>query len=208
MRIKMSNITLEESKTGHLVPIVDDNYLHSIFNPIKEAQSFVVKNIAKIESSNEYLILGLGFGYHVNELQDYCIKRGQDYKITILEPNRDLIDLFYKHKPDFKFEIFHDENMQTLFERNKFVSTLLNKPTVIPHMNSFNLNKEFFKSFLMYNAPSAPNEYNHLLSKDFSNYLGTESTSIEEHIKSIDAQGRSFSKKDFMTLAFNEIINN
>ena len=60
-----------------------DLYLHSRYNPEREAQHWVEKNTAAIKKRQPvFLIFGLGLGYHIRALHD----KFPDAKIIVLEP--------------------------------------------------------------------------------------------------------------------------
>ena len=81
-------LSLEETRNGQNTIKVNGIYLHSKYDPIKEAISFVNANIEEDQNTSGYLVLGLGLGYHVAELANRTNKQ-----ITVLEPNKELYNL-------------------------------------------------------------------------------------------------------------------
>jgi hypothetical protein len=68
------------------VPIIKykDKLLHSRYNPIDEARRWVEANSEAIDNKrNGLIIIGLGLGYHIEEI----IKRNENKDILIIEPS-------------------------------------------------------------------------------------------------------------------------
>ena len=63
-----STISLEVARNGSPVPTINGIYLHSIYDPEKEADAFVETYERQLTQKNHVLILGLGFGYHVEKI--------------------------------------------------------------------------------------------------------------------------------------------
>jgi spermidine synthase len=89
-----SQYKLEASRNGLTVPVINDVYLHSIYNPVIEAQTFAKTQEKSLKIKKHVLILGLGFGYHVEEIARIASQYHSDYQIVILEPNKRLVDDF------------------------------------------------------------------------------------------------------------------
>ena len=56
-------------------------YLHSKYNPIRESEKFIDENYS--EEFNNYLVYGLGFGYHIESL----LEKSEDISINVIESN-------------------------------------------------------------------------------------------------------------------------
>ncbi|WP_163579000.1 motility associated factor glycosyltransferase family protein [Gracilibacillus saliphilus] len=98
------NISLQKSKTNLPTITIEVNdhqaFLHSKYDPEKEAQRLIEANMEKIKGKEHVFIYGMGLGYHVEEI----IRRFPDISITVYEPN---------------IEVFH-----TLMESRKLTSIL------------------------------------------------------------------------------------
>ncbi len=152
-----ADFQIKISKTGHAVPVIGDVHLHSIYNPIKEAEAFLEKNAATIKQKNKVLILGLGFAYHVNLVLKFMeMNFGNDFEIAVVEPHlnmakecltRDLLN-------DPRVTVFSKPQAAQLYKIEEFVEFLLKGPSVLTHMASFNLHERYFRDLLSYRAPT------------------------------------------------------
>ena len=66
-------VTIKKSNSGHNIVTVGNTELHSSFNPVKEAYDLTQKYQDKLKIKNKILILGLGAGYHIQQL-DFKIR--------------------------------------------------------------------------------------------------------------------------------------
>lgn len=74
------------------VTIGDKNYfLYSRYNPKRDSSAFADEEYS--QHHREYLIYGLGLGYHINELEDLLKSDGEYYHIYIIECNKDIFKL-------------------------------------------------------------------------------------------------------------------
>lgn len=200
----MNKVQIKTSKTGLLVPVVNEVHLHSIYDPEKEAESFADKNIEKIQKNDKILILGLGFGYHVKAIEEKMKQFHRTYEIVVLEPDQELIKE-YKKKFEVDFGLFNSVNAAAIYENYDFVDFLMDKPAVIAHPNSFNLHTNFFKQFLGYAAPKNPKNYEHLLNPVLKSYFDNEDMDLADHIQKIDREGNKFTGVDYFIMSFNEL---
>ena len=168
----MDNIEVEYTKHGYPVPINNGVYLHSIFDPQKEAKTFVDSQLNRINKSNTILVLGLGFGYHIDAIFNYLNKNQIEKEICVLEPSRELIKK-YEEFPNTldRIKVFNPNSITELFEDIRFVNFLMNKPAILIHSNSFNQNKSFYKYFLNFTTNIKPDEYRHLIRGEISQNL-------------------------------------
>lgn len=152
---------IKHARTGEAVPVVNGVHLHSIYNPMKEAISLIDAHLDNLKKKNEVVILGLGFGYHVNYLiQKLKEFHGENYKVIIIEPNldvyRDCINQELVAKNNVL--IYAAYTTSELYSDQKLVHYLLRKPAIIAHGPSFNLYQEYYKSFLTFSAPTSNKE--------------------------------------------------
>ena len=139
------------------VPVVNDIYLHSLYDPIREADSFVQKNKDKIYQKNYFLILGLGFAYHVNGLIEELKKKHSDkWGIIVIEPNIKMFKECIGRKlitEDNHLKIFNGMEIEELYSKKKLIDFMVSKPIVLVHETSYNLYLDYYKKFLNYRAP-------------------------------------------------------
>ena len=144
---------LKESRNGDLVPVINGVHLHSIYNPIKEAGSFVDNNQQAINANTNFLILGLGFGYHVDALVNHLDSLNYtSYSIIVIEPNAKLVNDFNRLRgfKNHRVSITSPMNSSEVFENYDFIQFLKSKPALLKHELSFDLEKDFYKNFLRY----------------------------------------------------------
>jgi len=152
----ISSYEIKTSRTEQKVPVVNGVHLHSIYNPFKEAENLIDANIEALNGKNEVLILGLGFGYHVN----YAIEKlmeihGNNFKVIVIEPNNQV------HQDCLNLDLLNKKNVlvysgftaNELYSDLDLIHFLLKKPAMIAHPASFNLYQMYFKNFLTFEAP-------------------------------------------------------
>ncbi len=108
--------------------------LHSLYDPIKESESWVEHHREKIEKSSVVCVLGFGLGYHILEL---CKTTLAD--IVVFEPGVDILKT--------AFELM---DLTPVFSRIRFVTgdeipRLKKGFAVVEHKPSVNLNPEYFE---------------------------------------------------------------
>jgi len=108
--------------------------LHSLYNPLKEAESWVEHHREKIEKSSLISVLGFGLGYHVLEL---C--RNTEADIVVFEPRVDILKT--------AFELM---DLTPVLSRIRFITgdaipRLRKGFVVLEHNPSVNLNHEYFE---------------------------------------------------------------
>ena len=215
MEERKKQYELKTSRNGLTVPVINGIHLHSIYNPIKEAEAFATGFADTLKENNNILILGLGFGYHVEEIAKQLNSVHDSFNIIILESNQELVQEFNKKRnfEDKNIKIFSckPDKVDRLFVDLEFISFLRSKPSIIKHDPSFILEKKFFMEFLKYKAPTEISKYFDLLTEPLKNYFANsqeDTITIKEHINLIKTQKGITHQYDFGLLAFETIINN
>ena len=180
----ISSYEIKTSRTEQKVPVVNGVHLHSIYNPFKEAELLVENNIESFNNKNEVLVLGLGFGYHVNHITEKLAELyGNNFKVIVIEPNhqvhKDCLDLDILNKKNVL--IYSGFNAQELYCDLDLIHFLLKKPTMIAHPASFNLYQTYFKTFLTFTAPLELEKISAL----------TQTVEVKKYLNSFD-QGSTF----------------
>lgn len=151
------NYEIRTSKTELPVPVVNDVLLHSIYDPMREALNFVNSNREQFEEKRKFVVLGLGFGYHVAKMEEVLKEKGKAYQIYVIEPVKKVAKDFIANKP-VKFSenvtILTGENIHEFYMNENLINFLLDSPGVIAHPASFNLHKDFFTRFLRHEVGS------------------------------------------------------
>ena len=135
-----------------MVPVINDVYLHSIYDPQKESSELLKQYRDILDKSSSILILGLGYGYHVQEILRYFKSNNRKFCISVLEPSKNIIQdcLKYNRFQSNDIKIYCYPSLLKLFRSINFVKFILNKPSIIPHPPSFNLYREYFKEYFTY----------------------------------------------------------
>lgn len=148
-----SPIQIKSSKSGHLIPQIDQVSLHSEYDPIKEAKKLIDDLDKGTLRSPSFIVYGLGFAYHIVELVDRLIKlHGIKTNITVIEPNADLVAAYQQHCFPLSqvITIFCTPNVEELFRQDEFIQIIGEKPPILRHPQSYLLNKNFFDSIDSY----------------------------------------------------------
>ncbi|UCH81565.1 MAG: glycosyltransferase [Nitrospiraceae bacterium] len=77
-----ADINISKSKSGLPTLRIKNIYVHSLYNPQKEAEEWVKSNEQIIASADNIVVFGFGLGYHLSELCKHT-----DKDITVFEPD-------------------------------------------------------------------------------------------------------------------------
>ena len=153
---KITSYEVKSSRTNQRIPVVNGIHLHSVYDPKKEADGITCSHHDSLKLKNNVLILGLGFGYHVNAIiNEMSLLHGDDFKVVVIEPNRFVYedclssDLLNKKK----CIVYTGYSSVELYSDLDFIHFLLEKPAIIAHPASFNLYQRYFKDILTFEAP-------------------------------------------------------
>ena len=209
--IQVENYQVKESKSGHKVPVVNEVHLHSIYSPLREAETIVNQFKNNLEGKSSVLVLGLAFGYHVQELITYLESQNiYEFEILVLEPNKTVLRDCMELNPisDSRIQIISEEDIDTLYSDKRVIDFLLKKPAVIPHSPSFSLYKDYFKSYLTYKASNRVDDIQAKLEQQsialyLEQYDGTQS--FEDCLAEAAQKRRFDNDYDFAMLAFTKL---
>ena len=164
-----------ESKSGHKIPKINNIHLHSTYDPRYEAERFILENEELLKNNNKVLLLGLGFAYHAQYLVTFLKNLNQEnYQILIIEPNLKIVTDCESLGllPAGNISIFSGIEPNDLFQNEEFLEFLLEKPAILPHPASFNLNSTYFKNFLAFRSDkSLEAVISQIRSPEIKNYL-------------------------------------
>lgn len=207
--MNIKSYELKKSRNADIIPVIDGVHLHSIYDPQKEALSFVDLNIETINSNNNFMVFGLGFGYHIEALVKHLSDLNyNEYSIVVIEPNVNLVNDFNSMKgfTDHRISICSPMNVSEIFENIDFINFLKLKPSLLRHALSFELNQEFYKEFLTYKAPTSFKNYKHLLNESLQKmYFSENEESLEQRLNTIKTQTGATTKEDFALLALDSL---
>jgi hypothetical protein len=209
--IKTISYEVKISRNEEKIPVVNGVHLHSIYNPFKEAEGLVAAQAEALRNKKEILVLGLGFGYHVNTITDKLTQLyDDDFRVVVIEPNSQVYDdcialNLLKKKNVLVYSGF---NSNKLYSDLNLIHFLLRKPAIIAHPPSFNLYQNYFKAFLTFEAPRHIKEIiEFITSPEIKKYLSTfppESELEEILFKEIPAK-KQLEQIDFLTMALVEM---
>ena len=209
MEERYTSYKLEKSRNGLTVPVINGIYLHSIYNPCKEGHAIAELHRPTLENNNNVLILGLGFGYHVEEIAKILNQTHKKSKIIILEPNRKLAEDFVSMRnfEDKDIEILSTNDISELFSDLDFINFLMLKPALVKHDASFTLDADFYKSFLSYSSPKEITGFKHILNQSSQKLFSQfNEYSIHQATKAIISQQETNSKSASLLMAFAEVV--
>ena len=210
----ISSYEIKTSKTGLQVPVVDDIHLHSIYDPVKEAEGFIKKNQQTLTKNNNILFLGMGFGYHIDLACKILHKLHQGhYSVLVVEPNKKTARDCFKLRKNKETNVitFIGESIESLYLDRSFISFLLKRPSIISHPASFNLYKDYFEQFLTYHSPRSVGDIIKVVSnreiRDFLEGIGSGQT-LSEYTKNILMEKNRISdENEFLLLALHHMAD-
>lgn len=130
--IAQSNITIENTKNNRKTIKVKkgnkDYYLHSKYDPLREAEAIINKleEKEKIDENSHVIFYGLGLGYHV----EVFTKRYPNTSFSLYEPSVNVFQYFLDNINFKKLQLNNIETVQCEYApiaSDIFLSTILNK---------------------------------------------------------------------------------
>jgi len=207
----ISSYEIKTSRTDQKIPVVNGVHLHSIYNPYKEAETLIESHVESFKNRNEVLILGLGFGYHINfAIEKLTEIHGSNFKIIVIDPNSQVYD------DCLKYDLINKKNIliyagfsaKELYSDLDLIHFLLRKPAMIAHPPSFNLYQSYFKDFLTFEAPKLIKDINTFTNEhSLKKYLAglNQDESFDNEIYDTLPKKDHFSRMDFLAMALVEM---
>lgn len=112
-------IEIEKAKNGQLTLKYDGRYMHSRYNPQREAEAFANGNEQRL-NKRIIVLYGLGLGYHVRELSR---KIKKDSILYVFEWNDEFKKICEKYNPD----ILNIDNVKIITGKSKDFYSLLSE---------------------------------------------------------------------------------
>ena len=203
---------IKESKTGLKIPVINDVYLHSIYDPYKESELLFNQHIDSLEKRSNVLFLGLGYGYHIQGIIDYYRKNGRDFHIAVIDPNDKVVkDCIKFSQVDISnIDIYCEQSVDDIFRIEKLIDFLLERPVIIPHATSFNLYRNYFTEFLTYRCKNDLSSYIKDIdckkAREYFNYYKKKDTSLMKVFEDIRAKGEIDDDFEFVIAAFGHMV--
>jgi hypothetical protein len=211
-QIEIKSYEIKKTKNGLEIPVINGVHLHSAYNPQKESLNLVEKYESQLHDKATLLVLGLGFGYHIEALLKRMSEiHGKDFEIAVLEPCLETVENLKRINPELltKIHVFIGPDIESHYQNKALIRFLINKPLIVPHTSTFNLFNRFFKSFMTYQAPTTIAACREVLTNQklinyFSNFPSEMNFSeIPNEIKK--RQTPITDTTDFLILAFDEM---
>lgn len=172
------------TNNGLPVPSVQGVCLHSIFDPIGEGNHFADSHIEELNDYDNFIVLGLGMGYHITSCLNYLNQMNKKFRLFVLEPDQRIIKDFTNYQSDLNTKItILSEPVEHLFNDETFLDLLLLKPAVLIHKSSYQQNPDYYQNFLKYRAPKEFRSFNNQISPDLKKYINMndyQDLSVEE----------------------------
>ena len=105
-------LKLENSRSGIKTLKYNNRYIHSKYDPIKEAEQFAEGN-KKLINKEVVVLYGLGLGYHVDSIQKLLPEKSTLY---VFERNNQLVKYCKEENP----EVFKYDNVEIIDYSDKF----------------------------------------------------------------------------------------
>ncbi|RYZ91821.1 MAG: hypothetical protein EOP06_06065 [Proteobacteria bacterium] len=137
----MTNISFSENSEGYLIPLEDGKSLCDVADPTAQAEAWV--NEQNLTIANEIVVLGLGAGFHIQQLQE-----AHPYlKIHVVECRDQLAPIYRKQIQSQleNYSCFH--NLEELFASDVFEVTMRKSLPVYFLRQSWGSQEETFFSF-------------------------------------------------------------
>ena len=152
--IEIKKYEIKKSRNGLEIPVVNDVHIHSAYDPEKESEALFNQHADTLKGKSDILILGLGYGYHIQKMINYFIKNNRLFHIAVIEPNGQVIKDCLRFNPIvFKnVKTYCHISVDELFRSKNLMDFLLKKPVIIPHPPSFNLYRKYFTQCLTYKS--------------------------------------------------------
>jgi len=207
------DVEILQSRNGHPVPKIQGILVHSACDPIKEASTFIKSCETIIESQDILLVMGYGFGYHVDALVKR-VENSPNKSIFVVEPNisffkkalqmRDLTKIIEKVTFIVGFSV------PRLFSIPGFYKILNAAPYTIGYNPAVKINENYFVEFvkrrssnlkehLLYEADD-----NNELAEIINRFSDNEELSLKKIIQNIMQKQAPLNKSEKMFLLLGE----
>ncbi len=201
---KSNSLEIVYSKKGLPIPKLEDIFIHSQYDPEKEAETFINQHLKNNDNHN-FLLLGLGFGYHLENLCQRLAQRKTSYKVIVIEPSVELFENYKTLRGNFPQNVeFHvGINIETLYHNKNIIEFLTQKPSVIAQPQLLQIFNHYFQELLTYKGGTTIKSITPLINDDevrqyFSEFH--ELTDLFKLPEIIKQQNEILCKEDFIPL--------
>lgn len=185
---------LIKTRSGDYTIKYNNKFIHSSYDPIKEASRFATGiNLEDFKGNSKLIIYGLGLGYHIKEIKKLL---NDDFELIIFENNLEVLKLCRQINPS----IFQDANIKVITPKDKEFLELLSKELkeskdIIIYKNSLEFLKvddiELYKLLTnFYEVRESIKRDRELLIANYNENLKRDYKKIDEFIKINDLSNK------------------
>ncbi len=132
------DVVISESRSGAPTLQVNNTYIHSSYDPVKEAKEWLKNNEQYIHGADNIVVFGFGLGFHLNELCTSTQKQ-----ITVFEPNLHVLKA-----------AFQSQDLEAVLSRIKIITDVSapyfeDDTAVLTLQSSLKLTPEYFDQVLL-----------------------------------------------------------
>ncbi len=167
-----STLQIKYSKTNLPVPIIRGVQLHSLYDPVKEAENLIEVGFETLRNKKAFLVFGLGFGFHVSALLKKLQAEGIQADILVIEPEEEIYKKYLDHCGPGPFKVVAGKSIGELYQDQEFIDFLCYRPGIVKHPPSFNLHVQYFKGLLSYRAKNNLEEFRTICGLNSETELG------------------------------------
>lgn len=204
------NPFIVKAQSGHDILLIGDIEMHSRFNPVQEAYEQTMNIEDKLEKHSRILVLGSGLGYHIQQLEFKMRAFHKDPQIFVVEPNEEVANLAKQSHiiPQKHVTIFSGRDLDSYYQCTEFVEFLNDRPLIVPHKPTLNLENDFFKKFLSYKASNKIFKIHNIISPEIRHMFddADSSATLNQFLDDINNK-ESLTIDDFKLLAFRDLCD-
>lgn len=211
----MTNIEVMEAKNKQLTIRVGDIHLHSPYDPLKEAQSFISEIEKNKGLKRDCFVFGSGLGHHLNVLENKLqAKFLENYSLICIEPIKEIYTSLEESKvlnESSLVKVIHHSDVRDYFDDSVILNQLKKNPTLIIHPASYQISKDFFNSFLQFSYPRTLNSCKQWIESEelyqaLARSAGDSKLTIDESLSKVKSKFNC-EGMDFLLLTLNEMVS-
>lgn len=137
---------VELAKDGNPTLKINDKYIYSKYAPVKEAINYILKEFD--ENAAGYILVGLGLGYHLQQLSSMTQKEiillpldEQEYDVYLKHTEKNLLDQVEKFTPNQEVEDYQ------IFIPNAFLKAVGDQHPLYDFLHDIKIRQRSFKTF-------------------------------------------------------------
>ncbi|MBZ9624573.1 DUF115 domain-containing protein [Clostridium sp. FP2] len=187
-------IEIVNTRESNATLLVEKNFLHSKYYPIKEGQKFIELNEKFYKNKEVVMVYGLGLGYHIKELLKKC---NEKCRVYIFDADKEILDIadglgnLEDIRKDKKVEIFDNYSqkfLQDFVRISELVDDILiYKPSVKLLSDKYMPLKNTLEDYNV--AKLAVEAFSEVMSENCEHNLRLKTPTIKEFFNRIKVKG-------------------